>query len=374
MLWGRPQLKSAASISNIKRIKEKQDVAVIGIISNVSTLKDGRKIIEVEDPTGSITVLVQKVMRGIDELVPDEVIGVTGRPGRDIIFAESIIFPDVPSSNDWPENAKSKAVFIADIHAGSKKFNEDTWTDFTKWVNQNNDVKYIFIGGDLVDGVGIYKGQDQEIHFETVEEEFQYLRKLLNMINSNKRLIVIPGNHDPTNDSEPRQPIPREFAKVIYQMPNVQLLSDPSWVNVEGVCILMYHGTSFDGFIASVDSIRATAYDSPTQAQKLLLRKRHLSPIFGRNRILPGDEDHLVIQQIPHVFFTGHVHTVDMSNYRGVRLVSAGSFQERTDFQKKLGHNPTPGKFVEMDLSTGSSRMLDFSQDELPDPTTLTPT
>ena len=56
-----------------------------------------------------------------------------------------------------------------------------------------------------------------------------------------------------------------------------------------------------------------------------------------------------------------------MSNYRGVRLVSAGSFQERTDFQKKLGHHPTPGKFVEMDLSTGQGRIIDFSGDELPE-------
>ena len=367
MLWKRPQLRNATSISNVGRIKDKREVSVIGIISDVATLKDGRKILEVEDPTGSIKVLVKNNMRGVEELVPDEVIGIRGAPGRDIIFANTLVFPDISSSNSWPTTGSSKVIFLADIHAGSKKFNEETWEKFTRWVNQNQDVKHVFIGGDLVDGVGIYKGQDAEIHFETAEEEFVYLRRLLDMISPKKQLIVIPGNHDPTNDSEPRQPIPREFAKPIYQMNNLQLLSDPSWVNVEGVCVLMYHGTSFDGFIDSVDSIRNTAYDNPTQAQQLLLRKRHLSPIFGRNRILPGREDHLVIHQTPHVFFTGHVHTVDMSNYRGVRLVSAGSFQERTDFQKKLGHHPTPGKFVEMDLSTGQGRIIDFSGDELPE-------
>ena len=109
------------------------------------TLKDGRKILEVEDPTGSITVLVQRAMKGIDELVLDEVVGVVGRPGRDIIFAENIFSPDIPSINNWPENAKSKAVFVADIHAGSKKFNENIWIDFVNWVNRRKDIKYIFI-------------------------------------------------------------------------------------------------------------------------------------------------------------------------------------------------------------------------------------
>ncbi|HDR53838.1 MAG TPA: hypothetical protein ENN60_04205, partial [archaeon] len=362
MLWKRPQLKSAISITNLKRVRDQKEVAVIGMVQTISPFKDGRKMLELEDPTGSINVLIPHAIPGADELVEDEVIGIVGGPGRDIIFANELIFPEVPTNNEWPSpQTNSKVAFIADIHAGSKKFNSETWDNFVLWVNGRPDIKYVLIGGDLVDGIGLYKGQEEELEVDTVEAEFDYLASLISQINRDKQLIIIPGNHDPTNDSEPRQPIPREFAKPLYQQSNVRLLSDPSMVSLEGVSILLYHGTSMDGVIASIDSIRSTAYDQPYQVQRQLLKKRHLSPIFGKNRLLPGNEDHLTIKTIPHVFFTGHIHTVGMSNYRGIRLISAGSFQERTEFQKKLGHHPTPGKFVEMDLATGTCQLIDFS-------------
>lgn len=139
------------------------------------------------------------------------------------------------------------------------------------------------------------------------------------------------------------------------------MLSNPSWLCIEGVTFLVYHGTSLDGLIDSIESLRGVAYENPSKAQIELLKKRHLSPIFGRNKVFPDREDYLVIDKVPNVFITGHVHTMSTATYRGVRLISAGTFQERTAFQEKLGHHPTPGKFVRLSLKTGKMSVVDFS-------------
>ena len=68
----------------------------------------------------------------------------------------------------------------------------------------------------------------------------------------------------------------------------------------------------------------------------------------------------MVIDRVPNVLHTGHVHKVGLGEYRGVKLVSSGTFQDVTEFQEKLGHEPSPGKFILMDLTDGSSQVIDF--------------
>jgi DNA polymerase II small subunit len=162
--------------------------------------------------------------------------------------------------------------------------------------------------------------------------------------------------------SEPQPPFPAEIAKPLKNIHNLEIHSNPLWVEIDGVTILMYHGTSLDSIIDAIEPIRNKAYHNPCLGQIQLLKKRHLSPIFGRNKIFPDKEDFMVIDKVPHVMHTGHVHKIGLGTYKGVRLLSTGTFQDTTEFQEKLGHEPSPGKFIVMDLSDGSSKEIDFSQ------------
>ncbi len=57
----------------------------------------------------------------------------------------------------------------------------------------------------------------------------------------------------------------------------------------------------------------------------------------------PSALDWLVVDQIPHVFHTGHLHINGLGQYRNVLLVNSGCFQDQTKFMKSLGIKPTPG-------------------------------
>ncbi len=361
ILYRKPQLKSTVSISQLSRVKGREDLSIIGLVREISELNDGRRILVVEDLSGSTKVILPASLPGKEDVVLDEVIGVTGQAGRGIFFANQLIFPDI-APVEWPRAPRPKALFISDIHVGSKKYLEDTWEKFVSWLNEHREVKYLFIAGDLVDGVGMYQGQANSLEIDTFEGQIEALARYLKQTRHDLRIISISGNHDPNRDSEPQPTFPEEILKPLRHVKNLEVYSNPSWLEIEGLTFLLYHGTSFDGLIDAVGSIRARGYHEPHLAQMQLLKKRHLSPIFGRNKLFPDSQDFMVIDRVPHVFHTGHVHKVDVSTYKGVRLVSSGTFQDVTDFQEKLGHEPSPGKFVLMDLSDGSSSVLDFSK------------
>jgi len=70
----------------------------------------------------------------------------------------------------------------------------------------------------------------------------------------------------------------------------------------------MYHGVSLDEVIAELPEEKAS-YDEPHKAMYQLLKKRHVAPQFGgHTRVAPEERDYLVIEDVPDVFHTGHVH------------------------------------------------------------------
>ena len=92
-----------------------------------------------------------------------------------------------------------------------------------------------------------------------------------------------------------------------------------------------------------------------------MLRRRHLAPCYGRKTpIAPSREDGLVIDPIPEVLHTGHVHIHGITTYRGVLCVNAGTWQAQTSFQRQMNVNPTPARAVVVDLATIAPRTLEF--------------
>ena len=68
----------------------------------------------------------------------------------------------------------------------------------------------------------------------------------------------------------------------------------------------------------------------------------------------------MVIEEPPDVFHCGHVHKNGYAQYRGTLVVNSGTFQDRTDFQVKQGHVPTPGLVPVLEMKHNRLRMLDF--------------
>jgi DNA polymerase II small subunit len=124
----------------------------------------------------------------------------------------------------------------------------------------------------------------------------------------------------------------------------------------------MYHGYSFDYYVANVDDIRRSGgYDRADLIMKFLLQRRHLAPSHTSTLYIPDPEkDALVIDKAPDIFCTGHIHKSSVSHYRGITLISGSCWQKTTPFQMKVGHHPEPARVPAVNLKTREVKILKF--------------
>jgi DNA polymerase II small subunit len=91
-----------------------------------------------------------------------------------------------------------------------------------------------------------------------------------------------------------------------------------------------------------------------------LLKRRHLAPTYGSNLLSPESEDHLVIEEKPDVFVSGHLHSHSNYSYKGVNVINSSTFQAQTDFQKRVGHEPDPGKVTLVNFKNRNTEVKQF--------------
>lgn len=334
------------------------DIGAIGMVVESSTSAKGHRIVEIEDPTGTIKVLFNKNREGFDEaekIIPDEVIGVRGKLARDtgggggMIFSDTLFRPEIPLTHTIsPSKEPGKAVLISDVHVGSDTFLPDAWDRFASWLENTPEVKYLLIAGDVVDGIGVYPNQDKELHIKTIYEQYDAVGEMLSSLPSHLQIVLSPGNHDAVRAAEPQPVLPEEFRTRFPS--NVTFVENPAVVNIQSVNVLMYHGRSIDDLIKFIPG---ASYDHPGEIMEAMLKRRHLGPIYGqRTPLLSTPTDHLVIRDVPDILHTGHVHITDVISYRGVLGVNSGTWQGQTSFQKQMNINPTPGEAIVVDLFT----------------------
>ncbi len=349
ILIKRPELKKHQKIADIT--DDLLNIAIIGIIKEIRNTKNNHKIIEIEDDTGEISVLFHKDNHGLfkdsEKLVRDEVIGLLAENKGNLIIASRIIHPGVQRIPE--KNMDFAAVFTSDIHIGSLTFLEDAFVRFIKWINGDfgndsqkeiaNDVKYLIIAGDIVDGIGVYPNQDKELAIKDIKSQYDEAARLLGEIRSDIKIIIGPGNHDASRVAEPQPAVPEEYAKSLYELNNVEFISNPGVVSLDGINTLIYHGRGFDDIAMTV---KGMSHEKNDLMMEELLKKRHLAPIYGERTPLASElEDHLVIDNIPDIFHTGHVHINTYKKYNGVHMINSGTFQTQTEFQKIYNIVPT---------------------------------
>lgn len=363
ILQKRRELSGLVSISRARKIQK--DVKFVCIVNDAQTTKNGHTILDVEDESDKIKVLVMKDgTKASDSFINDEVMGVVGSLSRDgqMIIAKEIIRPEVPVNSGMVPNGSSSVVaFLSDVHVGSAEFLPEAWLRLIKWLNEDpaaGNVRYIVMPGDLVDGIGIYPGQEDELAIEDVYAQYQEFAKLVSGIPKRIKLVMMPGNHDAVRLAEPQPALP-DMIQSMFDLSRTAFVGNPCYLEIEGRIILAYHGRSFDDFIGAV---RNLSYKNPENAMKEMLRRRHLAPIYGGHTALaPEQKDYLVIDRVPHIFVTGHVHACAVAEYRGIKLINASAWQSQTAFQRMHNQVPDPAKVPMVNLGTGRVWVEDFS-------------
>lgn len=378
LLQNHEELKNTISIGRALKADGRQNVSLIGMVREIKKTLKGTYVVELEDPTGIINISIKNLdcIKKAEEIVHDEVIGVVGTKSGNFIYAENIVFPEIPERQIKKAEDEVYAVFISDIHVGSNMFLPKEFSQFIDWVNGNignekqrdiaSKIKYLFIAGDLVDGVGIYPGQENELTITDIYAQYAEFAKYISKLPEDIQIIICPGNHDAVRIEEPQPPLFKDIAKPIYDLPNVTMVSNPALVNIHnvgnfpGIDILMYHGYSFDHYVSTVPTLRKYNYDRMDLVHEFLLRKRHLAPTHNSTLIHPSAQDFLIIDKIPDVIVTGHVHKAKIGKYKNILTVSSSCFQDRTSFQEKVGHTPEPGRVPILNLKTSELKIMRF--------------
>ncbi len=343
-----------------------QKVRVIVMVSEIRETKKGNILLQVEDLTGQFKIVIsqrdEQVFTKAKNLVNDDVILIYGKVLPAFIVAEDLEWPDLPIIREKKKAERDlAAVYLSDLHFGSKQFLGEYFNRFTDWMGGRGEnqelagkVKYVFVAGDIVDGIGIYPNQEKDLDILDVFKQYELFTDFVQELPDYVEVIVCPGNHDVVRRAEPMPALSKEILNC-----DVLSLGSPSTVRVENSEHLLYHGTSADGWIATLPHL---SYDRPEKVMVECLKRRHLSPIYGGNAIVPEKVDYLVIEKEPDIVHFGHVHKNGYTRYRDTLIINSGTFQDTTEFQQKQGHVPTPAKVPIYEFMHDKLRTLDFTR------------
>jgi DNA polymerase II small subunit len=321
----------------------------------------------------SITVMVsdQEITRQGLSIIEDQVICVNAiKFRRNLLIANDLIWPDKPRRPPNRSEDPLCAVLLSDVHVGSKHFERELFDRFVRWMNMDlgppqirrlaGKVKYVIIAGDLVDGIGVYPNQFDELEITDIYEQYQVAGMMLSDLPDYVEVVVLPGNHDAVRKSLPQKPIGSEYAEALNNSSKIQLLGNPARIQLHGVETYISHGKALDEILSHVPGLN---YNNPIKGMELLLRCRHVAPIYGNSTpIAPEREDRLVINSVPDIFQMGHIHIHGVMKYKGTTLVSSGAWQSQTPFQKRVNLEPTIGVASVVDLQTHTVVPLDFTK------------
>lgn len=248
------------------------------LIALVKEKNPEEKSITIEDGTGELTVFFNEEA-DFNSILLDEVVGLVCEKENDKIFVSRTIWPDVPLKREITKsNDEIYCLFISDFHMDSKEFNEKSYAKFLNWIQNTNYKKFfVFVLGDI----------------SSSEDDLQ--RFLSDLSKFNK--FFLRGEIDSPNIS-----------------PNTHYL-----VDIQGVKIFISHGDIFSNYSKIWDGL------TPENIFLNLIKKRHLNPTFDFSKKI-YEEDPYFLDIIPDIFVSGHFHSPGILNYKGITVISNGSF------------------------------------------------
>lgn len=371
LLRQRMDVKAAASIIDALKSPANTRLKIVCMVTDKRESKQ-RIILAVEDLQANAIALVpqnasQELLEKARLLLLDQVVCLAVVKTRsDLLIVEDIILPDISQRQQHKAPLPVYAVLTSDMHVGSTKFQKEMFNRFVLWLNGKygnekmreiaSHVKYVLIAGDVVDGIGVYPNQIKELALKDIHKQYALASRYIEQIPDYIEVVITPGNHDAPRKALPQPAISNVFLKTLQETRKVHSFGNPCLLSLHGVEVLLYHGRSLDDILHTVPKT-----DTPEQAMKLLLQSRHLAPIYGgKTMISPENRDFLIIERVPDIFHAGHVHIFGYMNYRGVLIVNSGCWQEQTEYMRRMGLTPTPGKVPVINLQTLEVTVISF--------------
>jgi len=248
----------------------------------------------------------EETAKYIDELMDDhieiDVMKKRGR-GRQPLLYHINMLPEVGNIYEISGKEKKKNTtrfgFMSDLHIASKFHLPKTLKASLERLEEDG-IKKIYIAGDIVDGLDIYRGHRENLITTSIEEQTDMVADTLSKY-PNMEFWGIAGNHDYSfTKLDGSKPLSILEAKA----DNFKNLGDlRADVVYKGIKIRLLHGGSG----------RTYARSYPTQV--------YLRDLFG------GSEKR-DIREMPEILLVGHYHTKYQSKDHGIEVLQPGSFQD----------------------------------------------
>lgn len=361
-------LDSALTLQEITSNRErwhKGEATSIVMVIEAEKTRNGHLRLTVEDATGEMDALLMiDVAERVGNIAVDDVVAISGSLSKDggIFFVSNALFPHVIEKDDptlREDIDPVSAAFISDIHIGAKNFLERDWNRMLKWLHTDDDkaksIKYMVMSGDIIDGVGVYPNQQEELEIHDLYDQYAKVGEYMEMLPEHITPIILPGNHDAVRLAEPQPVLSTE---VQSHFNRGKFVGNPCRFSAGGTDILSYHGKSIDDMVMVHPT---TTYEKPQDAMKEMLKRRHLAPHWGiKNQIAAEPYDLMTIDTTPEIFVTGHTHGHCLEQYRGIQMVVSSTWQAQTSFQKMVGFEPKPSILSLVKLDDLDSAAIHF--------------
>lgn len=214
---------------------------------------------------------------------------------------------------------KIEALFISDVHLGSKGSNAEQVLNVLKQYQP----EYLFLVGDIIDGWLLKR------KFRWPQSHTNVIRKIMSYSKNGTKVIYLPGNHD-------------EFAREYLDLNfgNIEIHNEYIWNNT-----YITHGDLYDGVVKLkwLGILGSIGYDFAISIDRRLKKlgyKRSLSKFLKDKvkeavKFITSFEEEIVRQGIKHncsIVMCGHIHHPEDKLIGDVRYLNCGDWIENNSY------------------------------------------
>lgn len=156
----------------------------------------------------------------------------------------------VSPSVSTPERPAYRAIWISDVHLGTRWTQSELLLDFLRL----HDAEYLYLVGDIVDGWQLQK------NWYWPQAQNDVVQKLLRKVRKGTKVFYIPGNHDEflrgyishishetTQLTTPSPSFPTDAHHALLTFGGITLVREAIHTTADGRKLLVMHGDEFDG-------------------------------------------------------------------------------------------------------------------------------
>ena len=214
---------------------------------------------------------------------------------------------------------KIEALFISDVHLGSKGSNADQVLNILKQYQPD----HLFLVGDIIDGWLLKR------KFRWPQSHTNVLRKILSYSKNGTKVIYLPGNHDE---------FLREYLDLSFG--NIEIVNEVVFRDT-----FITHGDLYDGVVKLkwLGVLGSIGYDLAISIDRRLKSwgyKRSLSKFLKDKvkeavKFITSFEDELCRQAIKHNcknVICGHIHHPEDKVINNIRYLNSGDWIENNSY------------------------------------------